>query len=63
MPSIATVSLRPARLFGLMIPLAVVIGVALLIMLPNLIMHASTGGDHAASGSATAAAESPRIMR
>jgi hypothetical protein len=63
MPTIPTFSLRPARLFGLMVPLAVAIGVAVLIMLPNLMMHASPDGHHAASPSAAAAVESSPIMR
>jgi hypothetical protein len=63
MPTISTVSLRPARLFGLITPLAIAIGVGLLLMLPNLTMHTNPDDQRRASQSADAAAESSPIMR
>jgi hypothetical protein len=72
MPPIITARLRPARLAGLMTPLAVALGLVFLLLLPNLIMHTglrsnaspatSMLGNGAASQSA-AAVESPRLMR
>lgn len=73
MTPIPTASLRRARLFGLMIPLAVAIGLAVLIMAPNLIVRVNGGaggpgqalsasGDDAAQR-ATATVESPQIVR
>jgi hypothetical protein len=66
-------SLRPARLLGLMTPLAVMVGLVVLLLLPNLIMHTglrsnassavSLPGGGAASQSAAAAGESPPVMR
>lgn len=72
MTPIPPASLRPARLLGLMTPLAVAIGLVTLLLLPNLIMHTglrshaspvSLLGNEAASQSAAAAAESPPVMR
>ena len=64
--------LRPARLLGLMTPLAVALGLVILLLLPNLIMHTdlrSNGspamsmlGNSMASRSG-ATAEPPAIMR
>ena len=69
---IPTASLRPARRLGLMTPLAVLAGVVVLLLLPNLVMHtglrshaspvALLGGGEA-SQSAAAAVESPPVMR
>ena len=39
MPPIITARLRPARFGGLMTPLAVALGLVVLLLLPNLIMH------------------------
>jgi hypothetical protein len=64
--------LRPARLLGLMTPLAVMVGLVVLLLLPNLIMHTGLGSNAssavslpggAASQSAAAAGESPPVMR
>lgn len=65
-------SLRPARLLGLMTPLALALGLVILLLLPNLIMHTglrSNGspamsmlGNGMASQSA-ATAESPAHVR
>jgi hypothetical protein len=64
-------SLRPARLVGLVTPLAVAVGLIVLLLLPNLIMHtglrsnaspAAMLGNGAATQSA-AALESPPVMR
>jgi hypothetical protein len=72
MTPIPQASLRPARLLGLMTPLAVVMGVLVLLLLPNLVMHTglrshasavSLLGSGAASQSAAAAVESPPVMR
>ena len=63
-------SLRPARLVGLLTPLAVLVAVVVLLLLPNLLMHpglhsqaglASPAGEDAAPRSA--AVESRLIMR
>ncbi len=72
MPPIITARLRPARFGGLMTPLAVALGLVILLLLPNLIMHTglhsntspamSMLGNGAASQSA-AAVEAPRSMR
>jgi hypothetical protein len=48
MTPIPTASLRPARLFGLLTPLAVVAGVLVLLLVPNLVMHASPDGQPSA---------------
>jgi predicted cobalt transporter CbtA len=66
-------SLRPARLLGLLTPLAVMVALVALLLVPNLIMHTglysnanSTGsppGQDAPSQSAAAAVESPPVMR
>jgi hypothetical protein len=72
MTPIPTASLRPARLLGLMTPLAVMAGLVVLLLLPNLVMHTglrsnassvSLLGSGAASQSAAAAVESPAVMR
>lgn len=62
---------RPTRRLGLVTPVVVVIGVVVLLLLPNLIMHASPGhmsgslvpiqGHAAASQSAAAATASPMV--
>jgi hypothetical protein len=63
--------LRPARLLGLVTPLAVVVGLIVLLLLPNLIMHTDLRsnanpvallGNGPASQSA-AAVESPPVVR
>jgi hypothetical protein len=66
-------SLRPARLLGLLTPLALMVALAALLMVPNLIMHTglrsnpsstlSSPGQGAASQSTAAAVESPPVMR
>jgi hypothetical protein len=66
-------SLRPARFVGLMTPIAVLVGLALLLLLPNFIMHTDLSsnaspsvsmlGRDAVSQSAAAAVESPPVMR
>jgi hypothetical protein len=65
-------SLRPARLLGLMTPIAVAVGLVLLLLVPNLVMHTglrsqaspvSLLDNRAASQSAAAAVESPPVMR
>ena len=73
MTPIPTASLRPDRRFGLMIPLAVMAGLVVLLLLPNLVMLliggtllylglvALPGGE--GSQSAAAAVESPPTMR
>jgi hypothetical protein len=71
MTPIPTASLRPARRLGLMTPLAVMAGVLVLLLLPNLVMLtglrsqaslvALPGGE--GSQSAAAAVESPPTMR
>jgi hypothetical protein len=72
MTPIPQASLRPARLLGLMTPLAVMVGLVLLLLLPNLVMHTglhsnaspvSLLGSGAASQSAVAAVESSPVMR
>ena len=73
MTPISPASLRPGRLLGLMTPLAVAIGLVMLLLMPNLIMHTglrsnaspavSMLGSGAASQSAAAAVESPPVMR
>ena len=64
--------LRPARLLGLVTPLAVLVGLVVLLLLPNLIMHTglrshaspvSLLGNGTASQSAAAAVESLPVMR
>ena len=71
MPPIPTASQRPARLLSLMTALAVAVGLAVLVLLPNLIMHTglrsnanpvSLLGSGAPSQSA-AAMESPSAVR
>ena len=62
---------RPTRRLGLVTPVVVVIGVVVLLLLPNLIMHASPGhmsgslvpiqGHAAASQSAAVATTSPMV--
>ena len=62
---------RPTRRLGFLTPFAVVIGVVVLLLLPNLIMHASPGhmsgylgpvqGHAAASQSAVTPAASPIV--
>jgi hypothetical protein len=66
-------SLRPARLLGLLTPLAVLVAVMVLLLLPNLIMHigvrsdaslaGSPHGNGAASQSAAATVQSLPVMR
>jgi hypothetical protein len=63
-------SLRPARLLGLLTPLALMVALVVLLLVPNLIMHTglhsnaySPQGQDAASQSAAAAVESPPVMR
>ena len=65
-------SLRPARLLGLLTPLAVLVAVMVLLLLPNLIMHTglrnpatpmSLLGNGTAAQSAAAAAATPPVMR
>lgn len=73
MSSLPPASLRPARLLGLMTPIAVAVGLVVLLLLPNLVMHTglrsqaspavSLLGNGAASQSAAAAVESPPVMR
>ena len=68
---IATASLRPVRLLGLMTPLAVMAGLVVLLLLPNLVMHtglrshasATLLGSGPDSQSAAAAVESPPVIR
>jgi hypothetical protein len=65
-------SLRPARLLGLVTPLAVLAGIMGLLLLPNLVMHtglrskanpaASLAGNETVSQSAASVEETP-IMR
>jgi hypothetical protein len=71
MPPSPPPSLRPARFLGLMTPIAVAVGLVLLLLLPNLLMHTGLRsqaspvpllGNGAASQSAAAAVESP-VMR
>jgi hypothetical protein len=66
-------SLRPARLLGLLTPLAVMVALVVLLLVPNLIMHAGLRSDASSSvaqpghdptpRSAAAAVESPPVMR
>jgi hypothetical protein len=72
MTPIPQASLRPARLLGLMTPLAVMAGLVVLLLLPNLVMHTglhsnaspvSLLGSGAVSQSAAAAVESPPVVR
>jgi hypothetical protein len=66
-------SLRPARLLGLLTPLAVMVALVVLLLVPNLLMHmdlrsnasfaVAPPGHNAASQSAAAAVESPPVMR
>jgi hypothetical protein len=63
-------SLRPARLLGLLTPLALIVALAALLMVPNLIMHTglrsnaySPPGQDTASRSAAAAVESRPVVR
>ena len=44
MPRIPTMSERKARFSGLLVPITIVFGVCVLLLMPNLIMHASSGG-------------------
>lgn len=71
MTPIPSPSLRPGRLLGLMTPLAVMAGLVVLLLLPNLVMHTGLRsnaspvpllGSDAPSRSA-AAVESPPVMR
>jgi predicted cobalt transporter CbtA len=65
--------LRPARLLGLLTPLAVMVALVALLLVPNLIMHTglysnanstvSPPGQDAPSQRAAAAVESPPVMR
>jgi hypothetical protein len=72
MTPIPQAPLRPARLPGLLTPLAVALGLVVLLLLPNLLMHTglrsnassvSLLGSGTASQSAAAAVESPPVMR
>jgi hypothetical protein len=63
---------RPTRRLGFLTPFAVVVGVVVLLLLPNLIMHASPGHmsgslvpvqDHAAASQSAAAAMASPIVR
>ena len=57
-------SLRPARLLGLLTPLALIVALAALLMVPNLIVHTGLRSNaNATPQSAAAAVESPPIMR
>ncbi|MEM7022068.1 MAG: hypothetical protein AAF637_05680 [Pseudomonadota bacterium] len=67
-------SARKARFSGLLVPITIVFGVCVLLLMPNLIMHASLGGVPSAVGSAFGphassdipaggAVESPAIVR
>ena len=66
-------SLRPARLLGLWTPLALMVALVALLLVPNLIMltglrsnaHSTMSplGQDATSQSAAAAVESPPVMR
>jgi hypothetical protein len=63
--------MRPTRLLGLLTPIAIMIGVVVLLLLPNLIMHASPDGlsgpvasgidQHAESESAVAGMVPPTV--
>lgn len=71
MQAFPSASTRSTRRLGFLTPFAVVIGVVVLLLLPNLIMHASPGampgslvpaqGHAAASQSAAAAMASPMV--
>jgi len=71
MPPIPTASQRPARLLSLMTALAVVVGLVLLVLLPNLIMHTGLRSnanpvsllDSGAPSQNAAAVESPSAVR
>jgi hypothetical protein len=73
MTPISIASPRRARHFGVVTPLAVMAGLVVLLLLPNLIMHmglrsnaspaVSMIGNRAASQSAAAAVESPPVVR
>jgi len=62
---------RPGQLLGLWTPLAVMAGLVVLLLLPNLVMHTGLRsnaspmllGSSSASQSAAAAVESPPVMR
>jgi hypothetical protein len=57
-------SLRPARLLGLFTPLALIVALAALLLVPNLIMHTGLRSNaNATSQSAAAAVQSPPVMR
>jgi len=71
MLAIPPASARSTRLLGLLTPFAIMIGVVVLLLLPNLFMHAGADpvsgssvpaqGDQAASQSAAAAMASPMV--
>jgi hypothetical protein len=57
-------SLRPARLLGLLTPLALIVALAAVLMVPNLIMHTDVRSNaNATPQSAAAAVESLPVMR
>jgi hypothetical protein len=71
MSPIPMASLRPARLLGLAMPLAVVVGLIVLLLLPNLIMHTGLRSNanpvalfgNGPTSQSAAAVESPPVVR
>jgi len=71
MPATPPASVRSTRLFAFLTPVAIMIGVVVLLLLPNLVMHAGPGAflapvasgldHHAASQSAAAGMGSPIV--